>query len=105
MDKHLVNSEQEYLELFNSWENEEVEIFLNIEFAYADGTYLSDIAKGFEVDESQILNKNHFRKNEDSIFPKIYPCVVLLIKEDTFDRLGDIKIQDIEFVYLSDFKL
>lgn len=101
MKKYLVNSEKECVSLFKSFVD--AEIFLNIEFAFVDGTYQSDIGKNPSIDESQDIDIKVYRKNKDSIFPEEYPCLVILENEKDFDRQGEFQIQIFDFVYQKDF--
>ena len=69
MHKYLVNNEQEYIKLFNNLDFSIVENWLNITFGYTDGTYTSeDLEISFDT----------YKKNEYSIFPEYYPCVVIV---------------------------
>lgn len=114
MQKNLVTNEAEYVKLFEKLvELEELEIhdverLLGIEFAYADGTYQSDFkfseANGIQSDnEDQDVDLKRYRIVSDGGFPEQYPCCVVMHIENTFDRYGNVALEFIEFVYLSDF--
>lgn len=103
MNKHLVNSEEEYVALFNDFELNDAEDFLGVEFAFEDGIYQSDIWKDDSIDEDQEVSRTVYRKTADANFPKKYPCLVLLANEDDFDRTGPTSFKMLEFVYLKDF--
>lgn len=109
MKKHLVNSEKEYISLFSEFEINDAENFLNVEFAYEDGTYQSDFTfDGTNPDnEDQDIDMLVYRKLKDAeeCFPKEYPCIVLLANEKEYDRIGVNKFQMLEFIYINDFKL
>lgn len=103
MNKHLVKLEKEYMQLFEDFELNDAEKFLNVEFGYVDGTFQSDIRKGKNINEDQDVDRNIYRKNKKSVFPKEYPCIVLLSNEHTSDRLGKIHFMILDFVYKKDF--
>lgn len=102
MVKYLVYSDEEFLALFKDLEWSETEILLGIEFAMADGRYHSDIDPDDEPDDLSV-SETVFRKLNHADFPTHYPCLVMLWIEDTFDRLGDVKIRLVEHIYLEDF--
>ncbi len=108
MNKILLNSEQEYMNLFLADENNlaewEIESLLDIEFALEDGTYPKDWIKGIAINEDQELDITVYRKCESSIFPESYPCVMVYFIENSFDKLGAVKFRMFDFVYESDFK-
>ena len=98
MDKFLVNSEQEYIDLFSDFDLYEAERFMGAEFAFEDGTY-QDNTK----DESQNVSKTIYRKREENYFPVLYPCVVILANDKDFDRTGHTCLKILEFIYPTDF--
>lgn len=104
MNKNLVSNEQEYMKLFDDFELMDAESFLQVEFAYQDGTYQSDLFKSIEVNEDQEVDRKTYRKNEGSVFPEEYPCVVLLANQNDWDRTGNLAFKMLDFVYLKDFK-
>lgn len=101
MNKHLVHSEEEYIALFDEYDLNDAEVFLRVEFAFVDGTYV-DLVNG---NDDQEVDRKTFRKNEESVFPDSYPCLVLLANEKSFDRIGNTTFKFLDFVYLSDFIL
>lgn len=104
MNKHLVRTEEEYIRLFKDFELNDAEDFLGVEFAYADGSYQSDMWNGLEVNENQSVDYNTYRKLDINNFPQFYPCIVLLANEKDWDRTGNIYFKMLEFVYPEDFK-
>lgn len=99
MNKFLVKTESEYLDLFKDFGLLDAEEFLGIEFAFVDGSYQDEDG----CDESQDIDRNVFRKKDDSQFPEEYPCVVLLANESSFDRFGKTQFKFLEFIYQKDF--
>lgn len=104
MEKVLVNSESEFMKIFSDWDTQDIEHFLGIEFPYEDGTFQSDYWKGQKINEDQEVVTSSYRKEEDSLFPEEYPCVVIHWFENTFDRFGNVTFKVMEFVYQKDFK-
>lgn len=104
MNKNLVNSELEYMELFYNFDSDyqKIEKILNIEFAFEDGSFSSDYNT---VNENQNIDIYKYRKNEDSTFPAKYPCVVVHCFETDYDRYGKMEFEFLDFVYLGDFKI
>ncbi len=109
--KFLVSSEQEFIKLFDGVSDvEDVERFIGAEFAYADGTYASDLddmeLTDEELDEieSQDIDRTQYRKNAGWVGPEEYPAVCLINYSDDFDRVGNVRFRMLECVYLSDFK-
>jgi hypothetical protein len=98
MDKLLVNSEQEYMDLFSEFDLYEAEKFMGVEFAFEDGTYQDNTD-----DESQNVSKTIYRKRDYNNFPESYPCIVLLANDKDFDRTGTLTLQILEFIYPADF--
>lgn len=105
MDKHLVHNEAEYVKLFEDFELNDAERLLGVEFAYEDGTYQRDFTfDGTNPDnEDQDVDMTKYRKGPDANFPDEYPCVVVMHVEESFDRMGDVRIEFMEFVYAKDF--
>lgn len=109
--KFLVNSEQEFIKLFDHVSDVvDVELFIGVEFPYADGTYASDLndeeLTDEEIDEieSQDIDRTQYRKNAGWVGPEQYPAVCLINYSDDFDRIGNVRFRMLECVYLSDFK-
>lgn len=106
MNKTLIKSEKEFIDLFlvkgdlAAWE---VENLLNIEFAFMDGTYRNDWIKGIEIDDQQDIDESKYRTRENSIIPEFYPCMVVHWIENVDDRFGPVKFRMFDFVYESDF--
>lgn len=90
---------------------EEISYLVGIDFAFEDGTYLSDGHHSEEDSEEykawyeQECDDSKFRVNDEDSLPESYPVLVLHEIEDTFDRTGPVKIRIIEYVYLSDFEV
>ncbi len=100
MNKHLVLSEKEYLDLFKDWDIIDAENVLGVQFAFKDGSY--DEGDGTkEVSRSIYRNLSDYASN----FPKHYPCVVILVNDKSWDRVGNLHVQFVEFVYTSDFSI
>lgn len=104
MNKTLVNSEKEYMDLFSNFDPGEIESLLDIEFAFVDGTYRADWIKGVEIDEQQEIDASVYRKYDESVFPESYPCVVVHYFDDDYDLYGKIKFRLFDLVYPIDFK-
>ena len=94
------------MKLFESFDLVDAEDFLGVTFAYSDGKYPPHPGElnYNDIDESLPVDRNMYRKDTNSNFPKEYPCLVLLENTKTFDRTGTVKFEFLEFVYLSDFK-
>jgi hypothetical protein len=103
MNKHLINSEQEYITLFKGFEVYDAEDFLGVEFAFVDGKYQSDQSIDYYVDELQSVSRTIYRKTDYSVFPEEYPCLVLLANERDSDRFGPTAFKMLDFVYIKDF--
>jgi hypothetical protein len=103
MNKNLVNSEKEFMKLFSKFHCEDLEEFLEIEFAFKDGKYQSDLWRDDTIDEDQDIDLAVYRKRSEDFFPDHYPCLVLWASEKSFDRTGSVEFQMLEFVYREDF--
>lgn len=106
MNKYLINSEAEYIALFESYDLEDAEEFLDVEFAMLDGSYYSDVGDTDLDGKIAALgvSKSVYRKRSEEQFPEEYPCVVLLENSKTFDRTGNVHFKHLSFIYLSDFQ-
>lgn len=105
IDKHLVKSESEFLDLFKDWELEDVEEVVGLEFAFKDGRFQTDLCyEDVDFDEEQDIDRQNYRKYEENNFPESYPAIVLLQNDDDFDRMGRIRHQTLLLVYPSDFE-
>ncbi len=99
MNKTLVHNEAEYIAIFSKMDLGAMEQLLGIEYAYEDGYFPGDDRANEMLDASETI----YRKVEGwDNFPESYPCLVLHWIEDTFDRMGDVKIRLVEFVYPHD---
>jgi hypothetical protein len=111
MNKNLVHNEAEFVALFvgpigalgKEWDRDELEKFLDIEFAFLDGKFQSDMDLDPTIDESQMTSDTIYRKHSDDNFPTEYPCLVLWRNDEESDRFGKVQFQALEFVYPSDF--
>ena len=101
MEKCLVNSDKEFINLFSEFETYEAEEFLGVEFGLTDGTFPSDdlLCEKEDLD----IDFQFYRKEVDSNFPESYPCLVLLANDKDHDRIGKIEFKMLEFIYPSDF--
>lgn len=105
IDKHLVKSESEFLDLFKDWDLVDVEDVVGLEFAFMDGKFHSDMCdENVDFDEEQDVDRQIYRKYEENNFPESYPVLVLLQNDDDFDRMGRIQHQTLLLVYPSDFE-
>ena len=102
--KIFVTSDQEMIDLWADEDVYHVEETLGIEFPFADGTYHSDVnfTETPEFDENQPVDRTKFRRLPDCKLPESYPCCVVRFYENTFDRMGSIKIDLFEIVYPED---
>lgn len=105
--KHLCNSDSDFVKLWSDNHcPEEVENILGIEFPFTDGTYLSDVPdENEDFDFSQMVDRSTFRKTEGSLLPEKYPCVVVRFSIKGYDRMGFVRIEDFEIMYLDDFEV
>ena len=105
IDKHLVKSESEFLDLFKDWDLVDIEDVVGLEFAFKDGKFHSDMcAEDVDFDEEQDVDRQIYRKYEENNFPESYPVLILLQNDDDFDRMGKIRHQTLLLVYPSDFE-
>lgn len=101
--RHLVNSEEEFMAIFK--DEEDIETLLGIEYAYVDGTFQSDFTfDGTNEDNEDQDVGDVYRKEEYAYFPESYPCLVLFLNYEDYDRNGKVQIRDLEFVYSHEFK-
>lgn len=103
MNKILVSSEKEFIAIFENLDPEIVEKFLNIEFAFTDGSYISDSIDDDSIDEDQDIDTSKYKKYDEELFPASYPVVVIWNISKDFDRIGSFSVEFLEFVYPSDF--
>lgn len=114
MNKTLAQSEAEFVAIFTSllgkrvdyveWDAQGIEEFIGVEFPFVDGTYLSDLEKGDEdFDDVLTIDTSQYRKTDMANFPSTYPCLVLWTNELDYDRIGEVRMQMLEFVYPTDF--
>lgn len=111
MNKTLVKTEEEFDKFVNdliketALSLEEVEGIFQIDFENNEGQvyfeYLDSLPD--DAEEECFEAGKVFRKNLNSDVPEEYPCLILHLLEDDFDRLGSIKYRVCEYVYLSDF--
>jgi hypothetical protein len=104
--QHLVNSEAEYLALFREWDVEDAERFLDVEFAYSDGSFQSLTGdRDLSVDMTVYRRREPVEEDDglSTTFPSSYPCLVLLANDQDFDRTGPTSFEMLHFVYPSDF--
>lgn len=102
--KIFVNSDQEMLEIWADDEISHVEQILGIEFPFVDGTYHSSVnfKETPDFDENQPVDRTKFQRLPDCRMPESYPCCIVRFHEDTFDKMGSIKIDLFEVVYPED---
>lgn len=104
MNKSLVNSEKQFMDLFSKIDYNEIEQFLDIEFAFSDGKYQSDIDTDPTINENQDVSLDIYRKNDPDTFPNHYPCIVMWTIDSDFDRCTHWRIEVLEYIYLEDFE-
>ena len=106
--KFLVHDEQEFMGIFDSEEDFNfIEVHLGIEFAFEDGTYQSDICDDNNIDESQDIRRDLYKKRDDALFPSTYPCLVIYNHGNVDDHVISFKENSVDvllFIYPEDFE-
>lgn len=116
MKRKIVHSESEFVQYLVKLCNRnrigvaEMEGIIGVEFAFQDGTYVSDedkLPEGTDVSRwsEQPCDFTKYRKTKTVKFPKTYPTMLLAWVEDDCDRGGPVGIRLVEFVELAEFSL
>jgi len=83
--------------------SESIEAMLGVEFAYADGRYLSDLEAATPDDgdcswEEQPVDYTTYRRREGACFPASYPALVMYSFDDDYDRGASVKTRMLTYV-------
>lgn len=102
--KHLCYSPKEVVNIWREAAVEDVENLFGIEFAFSDGSYPSDFDwDTTDIDDGQDVDRDTFKRTEDCLLPKKYPCIVVRFEMNTHDRFGAVRVDDFDVVYIDDF--
>lgn len=115
MKRKVVHSESEFVQYLVKnarlckFGTEEMEDLIGVEFAFKDGTFISDedqLPEGTDVIawSSQPCDYSKYRITQPKRFPKTYPAMALVCFENDYDRGGFCEIRMVLFVEQVEFR-